>query len=52
MIQLDNLKEILSAIGFVHESMGEFYKREYGTCVVSVDCDNKEIIYMGHKTKW
>ncbi|MBR1668713.1 MAG: N-6 DNA methylase [Bacteroidaceae bacterium] len=45
MIQLDNLKEVLSAIGFVRESMGEFYKREYGACVVSVDCDNKKIIY-------
>lgn len=45
MIQLDNLEEVLSAIGFVRESMGEFYKREYGTCVVSVDCDNKKIIY-------
>lgn len=45
MIHLDNLKAVLSAIGFVRESMGEFYKREYDTCVVSVDCDNRKIIY-------
>ena len=45
MIQLDNLKEVLSVIGFVCEPMGEFYKRDFETCVVSVDCDNRKIIY-------
>ena len=49
MIQLDNLKEVLSAIGFVCEPMGEFYKRDFETCVVSVDFDNKKIIYPEYK---
>ena len=45
MIQLDNLKEVLNHIGFIRESMGEYFKREYSTCTVAVDFDNKKIIY-------
>jgi type I restriction-modification system DNA methylase subunit/restriction endonuclease S subunit len=45
MIQTDNLKEVLNHIGFIRESMGEYYKREYNTCTVAVDFDNKKIVY-------
>ena len=45
MIQKDNLKDLLRAIGFVKESIGEYYKRIYETCLVAVDFDNKQIIY-------
>jgi len=49
MIQLDNLKEVLNHIGFIRESMGEYFKREYNTCTVAVDFDNKKIIYPENK---
>lgn len=49
MIQLDNLKEVLNHIGFTRESMGEYFKREYNTCTVAVDFDNKKIIYPENK---
>ena len=49
MIQLDNLKEVLLAIGFIREPMGEYYKQEYESCAVSVDFDNKRIIYPEEK---
>lgn len=45
MIQIENLKAVLSEIGFVKESMGDYYKRDYDTCIVAVDFDNKKIIY-------
>ena len=45
MIQLDNLKEVLAKIGFVKDSIGEYYKRNYDTCIVAVDFDNKKIVY-------
>lgn len=49
MIQLENLKEVLNHIGFIRESMGEYFKREYNTCTVAVDFDNKKIIYPENK---
>ena len=45
MIQLDNLKKVLEKIGFVKESLGNYYKRIYDTFIVAVDFDNKKIIY-------
>ena len=45
MIQLTNLKKVLEDIGFVKESIGEYYKHEYDACAVAVDFDNKKIIY-------
>lgn len=45
MIQLNNLKEVLAKIGFVKDSIGEYYKRIYDTCIVTVDFDNKKILY-------
>ena len=45
MIQLTNLKKVLEDIGFVKESIGEYYKHEYDTCAIGVDFDNKKIIY-------
>ena len=45
MIKSNNLKDVLQSIGFNKESIGNFYKREFDTCLVSVDFDNKKIIY-------
>ena len=45
MIQLTNLKKVLEDIGFVKESIGEYYKHEYDACAIAVDFDNKKIIY-------
>ena len=49
MITKDNLKEVLNHIGFIRESMSEYYKREYNFCTVAVDFDNKKIIYPENK---
>ena len=45
MILLDNLKKVLEEIGFVRDSIGDYYRRIYDTCIVAVDFDNKKIIY-------
>ena len=45
MIQLTNLKKVLEDIGFVKESIGEYYKHDYDACAIGVDFDNKKIIY-------
>ena len=45
MIQLTNLKKVLVDIGFVKESIGEYYKHEYDACAIAVDFENKKIIY-------
>ena len=45
MITKDNLNKVLEIIGFVRDTEGDFYKREYNTCIVTVDFDNKKIIY-------
>lgn len=45
MIQLENLKDVLAKVGFVKDSIGDYYKRNYDTCIVAVDFDNKSIIY-------
>ena len=45
MIQVENLKEVLSSIGFVRSSVGECFRRDYDNCSVIVDFDNKKILY-------
>ena len=45
MIQIKDLKAVLSEIGFVKEAIGDYYQKDYGTCIVAVDFDNKKIIY-------
>ena len=45
MITINNLTNVLSDLGFEKSSIGNFYTREYNTCKVSVDFDNKKIIY-------
>lgn len=42
MIQVENLKEVLSSIGFVRSSVGECFRRDYDNCSVIVDFDNKK----------
>lgn len=44
MIKINNLKEVLQSIGFIKSPIGDYYQRNYGTCVVAVDFDNKSII--------
>ena len=45
MIQVENLKEVLSSIGFVRSSVGECFRRDYDNCSVIVDFDNKKILH-------
>lgn len=45
MIQIENLKTVLSEIGFVKEAIGDYFQIDYGTCIVAVDFENKKIIY-------
>ena len=45
MIQIKDLKAVLLGIGFVKEAIGDYYQKDYGTCIVAVDFDNKKIIY-------
>ena len=45
MIHVENLKEVLSSIGFVRSSVGECFRRDYDNCSVIVDFDNKKILY-------
>jgi type I restriction-modification system DNA methylase subunit len=45
MIQIENLKAVLSEIGFIKEAIGDYFQIDYGTCIVAVDFDNKKIIY-------
>lgn len=45
MIKKDNLLEVLQSIGFTKESTKNYFKRDYKTCFIAVDFDNKKIIY-------
>lgn len=51
MIRLENFKEVIcsDSVGFVRDTIGDYYKREYTTCTVAVDFDNKKIIYPENK---
>lgn len=45
MITIDNLRHVLLSIGFSKSNIGEFYSRNFGSCDMSVDFDNKKLIY-------
>jgi type I restriction enzyme M protein len=49
MINKDNFKEVLLSIGFEKGSVGKFYSKDYGSCVVAVDFDNEELKYPTNK---
>lgn len=49
MVQVENLKEVLSSIGFVRAAAGECFTRDYGTCSVAVDFDSQKISYPEEK---
>lgn len=49
MIQIENLKAVLSEIGFAKEALEDYYQKDYGTCIVAVDFDNKKIVYPEEK---
>ena len=45
MIQIQDLKAVLLEIGFAKDAIGDYYQKDYGTCIVAVDFDNKKIVY-------
>lgn len=45
MITKDNLKKVLSFLGFEKETVGEYYSKIYSTCSIHVDFDNETLIY-------
>ena len=45
MITKDNFLKVLTFLEFVKDSMGEYYKRDFDSCSVSVDFDNEKLIY-------
>lgn len=45
MITKDNLQDLLLAIGFTKDAIGNTYQRQFTTCRVLVDFDNKKIVY-------
>lgn len=45
MITKENLKKVLSVLGFEKETIGEYYSKIYSTCSVHVDFDNETLIY-------
>lgn len=45
MITTNNLKFVLSSIGFNKAQIGDFYTKEFYSCTVSIDFDNRKIIY-------
>lgn len=49
MITKDNLKKVLSFLGFEKEAVGEYYSKIYSTCSVHVDFDNEALIYPENK---
>ncbi len=45
MITKDNLQDLLLAIGFTKDAIGNAYQKQFTTCRVLVDFDNKKIVY-------
>lgn len=45
MITKENLKKVLSFLGFEKETIGEYYSKIYSTCSIHVDFDNETLIY-------
>lgn len=39
MIRIQDLKAVLLEIGFAKDAIGDYYQKDYGTCVVAVDFD-------------
>ena len=45
MITIENLKNVLSEIGFEKSDIGDYYKIDYTGCSMAVDFDNAKLIY-------
>lgn len=45
MITKSNLQDLLLAIGFTKNAIGNAYQKQFTTCRVLVDFDNKKIVY-------
>ena len=45
MITIENLKNVLSEIGFEKSDIGAYYKIDYTGCSMAVDFDNAKLIY-------
>uniref|UniRef100_UPI003FF08AE7 N-6 DNA methylase n=1 Tax=Alloprevotella sp. TaxID=1872471 RepID=UPI003FF08AE7 len=45
MITKENLKKVLSVLGFEKDTIGEYYSKIYSTCSVHVDFDNETLKY-------
>lgn len=45
MITTSNLLQVLKHIGFKKANVSEYYTKDYGTCIMAVDFDNKKLIY-------
>lgn len=50
MITIENLKNVLSEIGFEKSDIGDYYKIDYTGCTMAVDFDNAKLIYPGKVT--
>lgn len=49
MITIDNIKDVLSQIGFEKVDIGDYYKIDYTGCSMAVDFDNAKLIYPEEK---
>lgn len=49
MITIENLKNVLSEIGFEKSDIGAYYKIDYTGCSMAVDFDNAKLIYPEEK---
>ena len=49
MITIDNIKDVLSQIGFEKVDIGNYYKIDYTGCSMAVDFDNAKLIYPEEK---
>lgn len=45
MITTSNLQQVLEYVGFKKANVGEYYTKDYGTCIMAVDFDNRRLIY-------
>ena len=49
MIQIENLKAVLLEIGFAKEALGDYYQKDYGTCIVAVDFEIRRLYILKKK---
>lgn len=49
MITIENLKNVLSEIGFEKSDIGDYYKIDYTGCSMAVDFDNAKLVYPEEK---